>query len=954
MLELQNLTKIYKTKSKDVVALDNINLYFEEKGMVFITGKSGSGKTTMLNVIGGLDSFDSGKLIVKGKSFDTFNQSDFDSYRNSFIGFVFQEYNLLEEMTVEKNISLAMELQGQRKKDVEAVNDLLKKVDLEGVNARHPSELSGGQKQRIAIARALIKKPQIILTDEPTGALDTQSGIQVMDLLKELSQDRLVIIVSHNLELAKDYADRIIQMKDGKIEKDYQILRNEESDKINIRQNDEKIFVRRGAKLNSDEAEALTEGISQSKDVQIVEGKSFSVERPTVIEKKEYDASQCKFIKGKLGFFNNLKLGFGNLRIKPLRLVITILLCAIAFSVFGLFDTMAIYDQGRLTSNTLKNSNVPAVILLPNVKNDADSTSIKVNQQLVDNVSSETHMSFKGVYKPSSMLRPSELGNIAYLSKYYLTSRMNGFVEFAESELDEFNLDLLCGRYPTAYDEIAVSKYYAQCIINWGYLSKDHPFNVNASNCNTVKVEDLIVSDNPLPLTINRKVYKLVGILDAGKVDSKYDGLLKDYASASSTLTTEFTNYINNSFYMYAFVKSGFADYCLKEAQDLVSYNTLGYTYAFSHEADTKYTEMYSYSDLLKYDNSAYFFDKDKTTLNDDEILVNAYLFDQLFATSDDSRGFSIERFNRLVKNSTGYSGYDERLDAFISQIKNARTTVAEKFAALDGALALMKEVLGNNLEKIVRTTVITKYDTTQYAPDNSGEFLQVKLNNNEYKIVGFYSTGKAIQATTKNAPLFTSKGLENLGVNNYQGYYDSLIAVSTNDMGKIGSIVSLVSRNRGINYTCNNNVIRIIDTNKDFLDKMSTLFLIASSVFAVFATAMMANYIATSINNKHTEIGILRALGSSGADVLKMFLTESIIIALINIVLSNVLTGVSCMFLNDFLKNIMNINITLASYTARQFGVICAMSLGVAMLASILPIVKLSRQKPIEAIRRN
>ena len=214
MLELQNVTKIYRTKGKDVVALNGVNLCFEEKGMVFITGKSGSGKTTMLNVIGGLDNFDSGKLIVKGKSFDTFKQKDFDSYRNSFIGFVFQEYNLLDEMTVEKNISLAMELQGQRKRDVKSINALLKRVDLEGLNNRRPAELSGGQKQRVAIARALVKKPQVILTDEPTGALDTQSGIQVMDLLKELSRERLVIIVSHNLELANDYADRIIQMTD--------------------------------------------------------------------------------------------------------------------------------------------------------------------------------------------------------------------------------------------------------------------------------------------------------------------------------------------------------------------------------------------------------------------------------------------------------------------------------------------------------------------------------------------------------------------------------------------------------------------------------------------------------------------------------------------------------------------------------------------------------------------
>ena len=165
MLEVRNLKKTYKTKGgKETKALDDISIKFEEKGLVFLLGKSGSGKSTLLNIIGGLDKPDEGEIIIKGKNSKDFSASDFDSYRNTFIGFVFQEYNILNEFSVEQNIALALELQG-KKNDKEKVEDLLQQVDLLGFAKRKPNTLSGGQKQRVAIARALIKNPEIIMAD---------------------------------------------------------------------------------------------------------------------------------------------------------------------------------------------------------------------------------------------------------------------------------------------------------------------------------------------------------------------------------------------------------------------------------------------------------------------------------------------------------------------------------------------------------------------------------------------------------------------------------------------------------------------------------------------------------------------------------------------------------------------------------------------------------------------
>ena len=217
MLKAIDLHKKYKPKDGQIVnALDGVSVDFADTGMVFILGKSGSGKSTLLNVLGGLDKYDSGEVIVKGKSSKDFSQADFDSYRNTFIGFIFQEYNILQEFSVEKNIGLALELQG-KKADKEAINALIEQVDLSGYGKRKPNTLSGGQKQRVAIARALVKNPEIIMADEPTGALDSKTGAQVLDTLKKLSKEKLVIVVSHDREFAEYYGDRIIELSDGKI-----------------------------------------------------------------------------------------------------------------------------------------------------------------------------------------------------------------------------------------------------------------------------------------------------------------------------------------------------------------------------------------------------------------------------------------------------------------------------------------------------------------------------------------------------------------------------------------------------------------------------------------------------------------------------------------------------------------------------------------------------------------
>ena len=218
MLQLQHISKVYHTGNQEFHALKDISIHFRENEFVSILGQSGSGKTTLLNIIGGLDQYTSGDLLIQGKSTKQFKDRDWDSYRNHTIGFVFQSYNLIGHQTALSNVEIAMTLSGvskaeRKKRAIEA----LERVGLKDHLYKKPNQMSGGQMQRIAIARALVNNPKVVLADEPTGALDSETSVQIMELLKDIAKERLVIMVTHNPELAKTYSTRIVQVLDGNI-----------------------------------------------------------------------------------------------------------------------------------------------------------------------------------------------------------------------------------------------------------------------------------------------------------------------------------------------------------------------------------------------------------------------------------------------------------------------------------------------------------------------------------------------------------------------------------------------------------------------------------------------------------------------------------------------------------------------------------------------------------------
>ena len=285
-MKIKDVTKVYRTEAGNVEALRGVSLELPERGMVFITGRSGSGKSTLLNVLSGLDSFDGGSIEVCGRELKTLGRAELDTYRNSCCGFVFQEYNLIPELNVRQNVELSLQLQG-RKDNGEAVKNALEKVELSGFEERKVYELSGGQKQRVAIARAIVKKPAIIFADEPTGALDEKTGRSILELMKKLSRESLIIAVTHEKEFAEEYGDRIIEIADGEVAQDR--IKTE-------------IKCEQGA---------------------------------------------VKWEKPKMPTGAAVKIGFSNFKFHPLRLAVTVLLAAIAFALIGVAVNIATEDNSK-------------------------------------------------------------------------------------------------------------------------------------------------------------------------------------------------------------------------------------------------------------------------------------------------------------------------------------------------------------------------------------------------------------------------------------------------------------------------------------------------------------------------------------------------------------------------------------------------------------------------------
>ena len=345
MISIEKLTKVYKSKKgAPTTALDQISFDLPDKGMVFILGKSGSGKSTLLNLLGGLDSITSGDIVACGNRFSNFTDEDYDNYRNSFVGFIFQDFCLIESFTVRENIMLALNLVGQN--DESKLFDVAERLDIEDLLDRLPKELSGGQRQRVAIARAIIKNPGMILADEPTGNLDSASAKQVLDTLKDISKDNLVLIVSHNPDDAEKYGDRIIEIADGKVINDH--IKNE-SASFGVSFDGNNIVLPCNVSFEEGDLEKINAKVKDS-GVQFKLGTRLFSKTPQVVD----DNRQFKLSPSKLSFKKMKDISINFLKSKWVGFLVSVLMSSAIIIMFGLCQLFASFSAETTMEKAIK------------------------------------------------------------------------------------------------------------------------------------------------------------------------------------------------------------------------------------------------------------------------------------------------------------------------------------------------------------------------------------------------------------------------------------------------------------------------------------------------------------------------------------------------------------------------------------------------------------------------
>ena len=957
MIEIKNIVKTYHPKKGDkVVTLSDVSVKFPETGLVFILGKSGSGKSTLLNVLGGLDTADSGEIIIKGKSSKDFSQSDFDSYRNTYLGFVFQEYNILEDFNVGANVALALKLQGRKATD-EEINEILEEVDLAGFGKRKPNELSGGQKQRVAIARALVKNPEIIMADEPTGALDSNTGIQVFDTLKKLSENKLVLVVSHDRDFAEKYGDRVIELKDGKIISDIEKHRTyaEKTENGLSDYGGKLLKFPKGYKLTQKDVEKINAYLSEKEAVLAVDDKlTEEVSRAARIDKDGRMETFAPTDEGKISFSKNagfkliksrmpvkesFKMGASGLKSKPFRLVVTVLLCFVCFAMFGMVDSFAAYDSKDAITNSMYDSGIDYAGFVRYKKADEGEfgTYEFSSAMTADDVRKLAEKGFDvlPVYGDISSPLSMEDSFLKSVSSVVYKGDVTGFVEVDEAAREKQNIKLLGGRLSEADDEVVVSDYVFDCFKKYGYKhvnpdgSLDETKNLAAGEIGTC---DEFLSREP-NVVVNGDVvagiFKIVGVFDDGNDYAKYEKLDKPDLGSSEgidyyLMTTQLGQERNYGFSCLFLANKGFVErYTATE-----EYNGPGMKFeatrlsgfVSNYYRDTYVSASVYFGYAFKQSDvpaKAYYLNSTKTALASDEIALPISVMQELLVSYYSSQSEVLEKVNGWDIEDTS----EENLNK-----------IAREAAGLIPAKMYLSVTLPNESTKRQMSAKIAGF----FLPDE-----RIKDPSNEFSSYDeFVMTGDGVYQK------FAADG---------KTKYRFAICRLSRDKADIRKAVEASFETEdGVRYGLQNYITRTESSVGDIIKSLAKVFLYVGIGVFVFALILFTNYISVSISYKRREIGILRAVGARSSDVFGVFFNEAMVIALIVFLLAAIVGGLSVGAANNSLRNEYNMPITLLNYGIRQVVIIFFGCMLTAAAASFVPVMKTARKKPIDAIRNH
>ena len=893
MLELNDIKKDYVSGSTTVSALKGINLRFRDCEFVSILGQSGCGKTTMLNIIGGLDKYTSGDLKINGVSTKNYKDRDWDFYRNNSIGFVFQSYNLIPHQTVLSNVELALTLSGvskaeRKKRAIEA----LEKVGLGEQIHKKPNQMSGGQMQRVAIARALVNNPDILLADEPTGALDTETSIQIMELLKEISKDRLIIMVTHNPELAKDYSTRIVRLLDGVI--------TDDSDPYSLEDMEADIRAKEAAKAKTSEKKTKKSGKKQ---------------------------------KTSMSFFTALSLSFNNLMTKKTRTILTAF--AGSIGIIGIAMILSISNGIQLYIDRVQRDTLSSYPIT--LQAEAIDISSMVSS-MTGNSDSEEHEDKSKIYSNdimgdmiNTMVKEVKSNNLSEFKKY---------IENGGSDIKSYVSDI---QY--SYD-VPLNIYMKDTSNGVEQLNPSTMFD-SIYGEGVTGTSSAMSSGMGMGMFSNSSVWnQLLG--NQQVLDEQYDVLAGHWPENFNevVLVADKNNEVDD-YTLYSL--------CLKDPEEVrtlfkkmmvgESYETKkDISYTFDEILDTEFklvmpTDMYKYNDVTgTWDDYS----------KDDKYMTN------VVNNGTDIKVCGIIRPNDDAVSTSLSSGigYTAKLTEYIiEEVKNSEIAKAQ---LADTSVDVFTGVpFDNDRNTEITMDDVNAYMAT-LSPEESAQMQAMTSGMSDDQILQLFSA--SLKARTTDATLDSNKsklGITDLDTPSQIDIY----ATDFDSKEKVQNIIkdyNKLQQDDGkeenvINYT---DYVGIMMSSVSTIINAISYVLIAFVAISLIVSSIMIGIITyISVLERTKEIGVLRSIGASKKDVSRIFNAETLIEGFVSGALGIVVTLLLCIPANALIKHLTDIS-NVAQLPVAGGVILIIISMFLTFIAGLIPAKLAAKKDPVVALR--
>ena len=867
MLSVNKAKKIYKAQSGDVVALNGVDISFKENGLTFILGKSGSGKTTLLNILSGLDQLTEGGVFFLGEDISKFSEAEMDKYRNIETGIVFQNYNLIESMTVYDNIAVALEIQKGNNKDAidKKIKEVLEYVNLEEYENRKVTELSGGQRQRVAIARALVKNPYIILADEPTGNLDRQTGTRIIELLKSISENCLVIIITHDENIAKEYGDTIIRLSDGCVDS---IKGNDElKETFSVVYSDDESERSLSFSTEKEFSEFILSLLNKKRSLELKLQKDTIAESSSVKTEKKHVSQEVKRLPAKRITYFAAK----NFSSRPMRAFFVTLLFSLSLTLLMATLHMSEFNYGTVMTDYLDRYGIEEVYLQKEVTysdslyenhSKALTNGCFFNSLLNDNYTGVNV--FKITDKPGNIYRIDSDGTPVF-------SNFNGSINYVIDNGLVYTEDQLAqGKLPESPNDIVITDYLAKEIL---------------SGEGDAVGQTVYVSGVEM---------KVCGILRTDYIAYNYK-YKKKYA-----YTDMYTEYHAKRDYEVAVVTEAFVE-LFKAKNKKLQLEYANFTMP-NKDLDFKlYPDIYCCgSDEIK--SSKELIIAGEIPSKENEVMVSDIFYNRYILQTDDTATNSEQ-----LQTSQDASDVD-----FVPTEFEYVDMYADKFCNYYSDSINVYDFIGN------------------------------------VKVVGVYSTD-TLQEISNTDIIFYQDVYNEL----YDYYFDNLFftdcGLSLTEM----THEELVKISNDLDVIINEPSVRLIYSVRDMVISLMPVLQILLFIALSITVLVLFSFITFSINSNSRQIGILRSIGVTRNDTVRIFVAETIIIALIALVVSYVMDVVLTIYIN---------NMYAASLAENPFNIIIPniaicliiplITVALTLVSSVIPIRMMSKKRPVEIIR--